>query len=101
MNRERFGPVDLTEAANAWDASDHADRFHQSNSKRGVITARLVDAGQPAGQRPYICAMQAIGVALDHQRTLRGLGRDRRLGPRPWTLLRPVYEAPVWALWML
>lgn len=107
MNRERFGLVDLSRAANAWDTSeqlaerlDQADKFHQSNNG-GASTPRLVDARQAAGQRPYICAMQAIGVALDHQRALRSLVEIGISVHAPWTLLRPVYEAPVWALWML
>lgn len=84
-------------------ASVHQDVQRLSSPAGSLaLTARKIDEAQPAGHRVYMAAHRHIDVGFDNLDALQSLLKHRGATPHaPWTLLRAVFEAGFWALWVL
>ncbi|XVU29863.1 hypothetical protein ACQPZJ_23085 [Actinoplanes sp. CA-054009] len=67
-----------------------------------LLSARAFDESQPAGPRTYMEVQRYLGVARDNHEALLALLEHRGATMwAPWSLLRPVFEASFFALWIL
>lgn len=67
-----------------------------------VLTARLMDEAQTAGPRTYITAHRYLQIAWDNHLALIALLQHHGATHwAPWNLMRPVFEASFYVLWML
>lgn len=66
------------------------------------MTARFIDEGQIAGPRTYITVSRLLQVALDNHLALIGLLQGHGVSHwAPWNLMRPVFEAAFYVMWIL
>ena len=66
------------------------------------FTARFVDEAQPAGPRIYIGVTRLLDIAIDNQEAFQSLITNRGVTHwSQWNLLRPVFEASFYAIWVL
>lgn len=73
-----------------------------NNRSATVLTARLLDEAQTAGPRTYITAHRYLQIAFDNHSALIGLLQHHGATPwAPWNLMRPVFEAAFYVLWIL
>lgn len=67
-----------------------------------VLSDRAFDEAQVAGPRTYMAVTRYLGVARDNNDALMALLQNYRASVwAPWTLLRPIFEASFFAVWIL
>lgn len=99
-----FGTLDLSSLIPQWQALEAAElRVTEWERRRdtGLLTARKLDHGHPAGHRGYIAAYGYISSGMEHVGALQTLMATHVTPRAPWTLLRSVFEAGFWAAWLL
>jgi hypothetical protein len=80
---------------------EQADRAMQSWHSM-QFTARFLDEAQPAGPRTYIGVMRLLNIAIDNYEAFQSLITTRGVTHwSQWNLLRPVFEASFYAVWVL
>lgn len=104
-NMGEFEQGSLSAVYGQWDKvqelADHLERL-EARHPGPEFTSRRFDEAKPAGPRGYVMADAYIGGALEHIHTIRHLFGGYGATPRvPWTLLRPVFEAGFWTIWLL
>lgn len=98
--------TDLSEFVQLWDFLEQAhtdvERMPDHGTARTALAPRQIDRTRPAGNRIYIHANTLIGSAWEHHQAFRHLIHTDGFTPRaPFTLLRPVLECSLLALWLL
>jgi hypothetical protein len=84
--------AELDEQANRVMQSWHSMEF----------TARFVDEAQTAGHRTYIGVTRLLNIAIDNQEAFQSLITTRGVTHwSQWNLLRPVFEASFYIIWVL
>jgi hypothetical protein len=97
--------VDLANLPVYWqrvaELDEQADRAMQSWHSM-QFTARFLDEAQPAGPRTYIGVTRLLNIAIDNQEAFQSLITTRGVTHwSQWNLLRPVFEAAFYAIWVL
>jgi hypothetical protein len=97
--------MDLGNLPTVWKAVEimHREAEQLAEQPRSkLLTARLIDEGQVAGPRTYITVSRLLQVALDNHLALVGLIQSHGVTHwAPWNLMRPVFEAAFYVIWIL
>lgn len=97
--------MDLSNLPVTWAAVERLqEEFDRVSTTRTgpVFSARLMDEAQPAGPRTYITAHRYLQIAWDNHLALIALLQHHGATHwAPWNLMRPVFEASFYVVWML
>src|SRR4051794_29523358 len=97
--------MNLGSLPTVWAAVDKMNREADQlgeQPRAQLLSARLIDEGQVAGPRTYITASRLLQVAFDNHLALIGLLQHHGATHwAPWNLMRPVFEAAFYVVWIL
>jgi hypothetical protein len=98
-------PIDMDNLGTYWQrVAEFDEQAHQAIQSWHTMnfTARFIDESQPAGPRTHVGVDRLLAIAMDNQEAFQSLITTRGVTHwSQWNLLRPVFEASFYVIWIL